>query len=78
MQERISSFTKVLGAISAPDQIANQYPTELVNSTDPGMELGKAYSNVVAAARHGLGVEPLSKELLKLIGESPSKQIESR
>jgi hypothetical protein len=78
MHERISSFTKVLAAISAPDEIANQYPTELVNSHDPGMELGKAYSNVVSAARHGLGVEPLSKEILKLIGESPSKQIENR
>ena len=70
MEDQISHFIKVLNAISAPDDIANQYPPELVNSRDPGLELSKAYSDVISAARRGLGVEPLSKEILKLMGES--------
>lgn len=73
MHEQISAFTKVLSAISVPDEFANQYPPDLVYSKDPGMELAKAYSNVVSAARRGLGVEPLSKEILTLIGEGSIK-----
>lgn len=69
MHTEISAYIKVLSAISAPDEIANQYDYELVNSRDPSMDLSKAYSRVVAAARRGLGVEPLSEEILKLIGE---------
>src|SRR5258708_5273315 len=78
MHETISSFTNVLAAISAPDEIAQQYQMELVNSRDPGKELGTAYSSVVSAARRGLGVEPLSQEILKLIGGSSTKEIVNR
>jgi hypothetical protein len=70
MQAQLSHFSTVLSAISAPDEIANQYPPALVNSADPGMDLAKAYSKVVAVAREGLGVEPLSEEILRLVGRS--------
>jgi hypothetical protein len=32
------------------------------------MELAKAYGQVIAAARTGLGIEPLSDDILKLVG----------
>jgi|SRR5215213_1843837 len=78
VQEEISAFVRVLNAVSAPDDIANQYPHELVNSNDPGMELSKAYSRVVSATRRGLGVEPLSSEILKLIGEVKPLKAENK
>ncbi|HEV2862051.1 MAG TPA: hypothetical protein VGX48_13665 [Pyrinomonadaceae bacterium] len=78
MQEQISGFIKTLSAISAPDDVANQYPPNLVNSKDPGLELSKAYSGVVSAARRGLGVEPLSQEILKLLGEAKPPEAEKK
>jgi len=76
MQEEISAFIKTLSAVSAPDDIANQYSPNLVNSKDPALELSKAYSGVVSAARRGLGVEPLSQEILKLLGEAKPPESE--
>lgn len=61
---------KLLNAISAPDEVAHQYPSELVHSNDPQKDLSRAHSKVVTAARRGLGVEPLSEEILKVIGET--------
>jgi hypothetical protein len=68
VHDEISGFFKVLNAISAPDDVASHHPRELVYSDDPHMELAKAYGQVIAAARTGLGIEPLSDDILKLVG----------
>lgn len=70
MHDEIASFIKVLNAISAPMEVVSQYPKELVYSKDPQMDLSRAYSRVVAAARRGLGTESLSKEILRVVGET--------
>jgi hypothetical protein len=78
VENEILSFTKVLSAISVPEDIAQQYPMELVHSSDPQGELSKAYSRVIAAARRGLGVEPLSEEFLKMLGGTKVGDLEKR
>jgi hypothetical protein len=68
VHDEISGFFKVLNAISAPEDVVSHYPRELVYSEDPHKELAKAYGRVIAAARSGLGIEPLSEDILKLVG----------
>ena len=67
----LNGFTRTLNGLSAPPGTESQYPDELVNSRDPQGDLGKAYEQVLQSARHALGVEPLSKEILKLVGSTP-------
>lgn len=69
MNDALSAFLKLFNGISAPPEVAQQYPKEIVNAYDPGGLLGDAYTKVIEAARKGLGTEPLSQETLKLIGK---------
>ena len=67
----LNGFTRTLNGLSAPPGMEGQYPEELVDSRDPQGDLGKAYEQVLQSARHALGVEPLSREILKLVGTTP-------
>jgi hypothetical protein len=50
----------------------SSYPADMVHAADPSALLSDAYSRVVAAARRGLGTEPLTQETLRMIsGPSP-------
>lgn len=73
VNDSLSADASILNAISAPPSVANQYPSNLVNSHDPGGELSKAYVVVVSEMRKCLGTDPLSAETLRLIGEKSSK-----
>ena len=71
--EAITKFNRVLMALSAEPQVSKQYPDGLVYSSDPGWDISVAYQEVVRAARRAIGVEPLSAEILRVVGErSPS------
>jgi hypothetical protein len=69
MNEKLSAFVKLFNGISAPAEVAKQYPSEIVYANDPGGLLGNAYIKVIESARKSLGTEALSQETLKLIGE---------
>jgi hypothetical protein len=66
---QLEMFQKVLNGISSPDPTSTLYPPEHIYSKDPGLLLGKAYTAVIAAMRKSLGVEQLTAQTLKLIGE---------
>jgi hypothetical protein len=70
--DEISKFYKVIGNISKleTNDVVSQDVIKLIDidyyQTE---ELSSAYGRIIAAARRGLGIEPLSKEILKLIGD---------
>jgi hypothetical protein len=66
---QLESFQKVLNGISSLDPNSRLYPPEYINSKDPGLLLGQAYTAVITAMRKSLGVEQLTAQTLKLIGE---------
>lgn len=75
--DSLGTFNKVLNGISAPSVVAHKYPPELVEHKDPQMPLSEAYRDVVAVARHGLGVDPLSKDMLRLFGDKdPDRELD--
>jgi hypothetical protein len=72
----LKDFMNVLNGISAPDSVSQQYTQELVYHNDPAMPLSQAYCDVVAVARHGLGVEALSKDMIRVFGDrSPDRML---
>lgn len=75
-QAAIADFNKVLMGISAPDEVAHQYPQSVVHSDDPQMILSDAQGRVTAALRDSLGVDPLSDEIMQLVGTSREKQMD--
>jgi hypothetical protein len=64
----INNFIKVFNAISSPNENSKLYPKELINSQDPQMDLSKAYSSITSKMRESLGIEPLSEDILKVVG----------
>ncbi|MBB3210698.1 hypothetical protein FHS27_006546 [Rhodopirellula rubra] len=77
--DSLNDFMNVLNGISAPDEVADQYPDELVYHRDPAMPLSEAYRDVVAVARHGLGVEALSKDMARVFGNrSPDRILDTK
>jgi hypothetical protein len=75
MNEALGRFVQLFNAVSAHPQAAHQYPSEIVYANDPGGLLAEAYAKVVAAARKGLGTEPLSEETLRIIGQVPDDHV---
>jgi hypothetical protein len=67
--EALGNFQGTFNAISAIPGFTKGYDPELVNTADPGMALAVAFQNVTRAARQIVGVEPLSQETLRLIGQ---------
>jgi hypothetical protein len=70
VQEALAHFDHVLMGISAPDEWAHHYSHELVHANDPQMTLSDAQTRITAALREGLGVEPLSKEIMQVVGSA--------
>jgi hypothetical protein len=68
-EEQVGNFIKVFLGISAFGDYVSGYPSEITGSSDPGKLLAGAYQKVIAAARKGIGTEPLSQETLKLLGK---------
>ncbi len=66
---QISAFVKVFNAISAPPDVARQYPADQVYAKDPGMLLANAYTGVFQSMRKSMGTEPLTQATLKIVGQ---------
>jgi hypothetical protein len=66
---QLETFRTVLNGISSPDPNSSLYPPEYINSKDPGLLLSQAYTAVITVTRKYLGVEQLTAQTLKLIGE---------
>jgi hypothetical protein len=55
--------------MSAPNAERDRYPSEWVSPKDPRKLLQGAYNGVWGAVREAVGVEPLSDEMARIIGE---------
>jgi hypothetical protein len=71
--DAVVEYRETLNAISAPSEVAMQYPPELVHADDPQMVLTKAFTRVWDAMRRQLGTGPLSQQTLKLLGRPESE-----
>ncbi|MBN1212215.1 MAG: hypothetical protein JXA92_06510 [candidate division Zixibacteria bacterium] len=63
----ISNFLWHVDAISPIEDFESQYPSEIVNSKDPGLLISKEFKKVNDSIRRYIGVEQLSKENLNII-----------
>jgi hypothetical protein len=65
--EAVDAFRSVFNAVSALSQFTKGYPPELVNSTDPMMDLANAYLRVVNVSRKYLGTDALTTGVSNMI-----------
>ena len=69
--EAVTKFIESFNAITAPSFAKHIYPQNIVNTKDPGKIIGNAYLHIIKIARIYLGTEPLSQDILKLLGKLP-------
>jgi hypothetical protein len=71
--EAIKKYWLVYNAVSVNFQVAHIYPDNLVLSTDPGMDISNAYTEIVKVARKFLGTDELAAGVMKVVGIKQEK-----